>query len=52
MENEWFFYDDAFNTTTLESGCNTWLHENFVAVYNIDEQVDKQSRKRAKHCMR
>jgi hypothetical protein len=36
-ENEWFFFDGAFNSAScLENGINinTWLHENFVAVYN------------------
>jgi hypothetical protein len=35
VENEWFFFDGAFNSVScLETGINTWLHENFVAVYN------------------
>jgi len=35
VENEWFFYDGAFNfTANIETSVNTWLHENFVAVYN------------------
>jgi hypothetical protein len=34
-ENEWFFFDGAFNfATNIEISVNTWLHENFVAVYN------------------
>jgi hypothetical protein len=33
VENEWFFYDGAFNGTSLEQNAsNTWLHENFVAL--------------------
>ncbi|GMO33525.1 MAG: hypothetical protein Ta2F_09380 [Termitinemataceae bacterium] len=37
-ENEWFFYDDAFSgVNCLEQGmANTWLHENFAAVYKGD----------------
>jgi hypothetical protein len=35
MENEWFFFDGAFNfTVNLETSVNTWLHENYIAVYN------------------
>ncbi len=34
-ENEWFFFDGAFNATVnLETSVNTWLHENYIAVYN------------------
>jgi hypothetical protein len=34
-ENEWFFYDGAFNSSNcLETSVNSWLHENFVSVYN------------------
>jgi hypothetical protein len=34
-ENEWFFYDGAFNASScLETNVNSWLHENFVSVYN------------------
>ncbi|MDR1240181.1 MAG: hypothetical protein LBK27_08700 [Treponema sp.] len=33
--NEWFFYDGAFNASScLETTVNSWLHENFVSVYN------------------
>jgi hypothetical protein len=35
IENDWFFYDGAFNTNMLEANSvNTWLYENFVALYN------------------
>ena len=35
VENEWFFTDGAFNfSANLETSINTWLHENFVAVFN------------------
>jgi hypothetical protein len=34
-ENEWFFYDGAFNASScLEINVNSWFHENFVSVYN------------------
>jgi hypothetical protein len=34
-ENEWFFFDGAFNSSKLEANSvNTWLYENFVAIYN------------------
>jgi hypothetical protein len=37
VENEWFFADGAFNTSTSFEqpyACNTWLYERYVAVYN------------------
>jgi hypothetical protein len=35
VENEWFFFDGSFNfATSIETSVNTWLHENFVALYN------------------
>jgi len=35
LENEWFFYDGAFNSSVnIESSINTWANENHVAVYN------------------
>jgi len=33
IENEWFFFDGAFNVSmNIETSVNTWLHENFVVV--------------------
>ena len=35
IENEWFFFDGAFNfATNIQTSVNTWLNENFVATYN------------------
>jgi len=35
IENEWFFFDGAFNySTNIQTSVNTWSNENFVAVYN------------------
>jgi hypothetical protein len=34
-ENEWFFFDGAYNfSTNIETTVNTWIHENYIAVYN------------------
>jgi len=34
LENEWFFYDGAFNgTTNIQTSINTWAYENFAVVY-------------------
>jgi hypothetical protein len=39
--NEWFFYDGAHSgASVLEQGmCNTWLHENFVALSETNEII-------------
>ena len=36
LENEWFFFDGAFTSkiTIEENEFNSWLHENFVVIYN------------------
>jgi len=35
LKNEWFFFDGAFNyASNIQTSVNTWLNENFVAVYN------------------
>lgn len=37
VENEWFFTDGAFNTSTSfeqPGSCNTWLYERYVSIYN------------------
>jgi hypothetical protein len=37
IENEWFFFDGAFNGTSLDqNSCNTWMYEKFVAVNKGD----------------
>ena len=34
-ENEWFFFDGAFNfTANIETSVNTWLHEKYISVHN------------------
>jgi hypothetical protein len=32
INNEWFFSDGAFNASSLDTNCNTWLFERFVAI--------------------
>ena len=34
MDNEWFFFDGAFNASAnIEASVNTWQHENFIVLY-------------------
>jgi len=39
VKNEWFFADGNFSMVTLDSNCNTWSFERFVAIDENNEII-------------